>query len=362
LDELELTNVKERTEPAAGASECPVRRFPLNQPEGHKAPVPRYSADVKAKVAVLFFGLQTKAATLPDAGLSEFLARIGKEAAAPVYVDQATYTDLQGYLNRVAALYWLDTTQFDAWLNSPAVTEWRARMRTDSSVGLWWEPVVVDAQRMETITFKEFRRGFSGCPAMGLNSTDHTGYWGAARDRIPGAGHDQFEAMVATSERCPITGATYRKVQPPKNMCVIRSGVSWEKCDGEQLKDWRERIKPKLDAGMTYLRENPGATGCFSLRQVESISSDGKKLAEAYSLGAFVSMQHLETWSKDHPSHLAIYTSALAARKKFQEKLQLHTYNEIFILEADNPPFEYFNCHPQTGLLPFAEQLAAASK
>jgi aldoxime dehydratase len=47
----------------------------------------------------------------------------------------------------------------------------------------------------------------------------------------------------------------------------------------------------------------------------------------------------------------------LAARKKYQEKLQLHTYNEIFIVEADNPPFEYFNCHPQTGLLPFAEQL-----
>ena len=234
-------------------------------------------------------------------------------------------------------------------------------MRSETSVGLWWEPVVVDAQRMETITFEAFRRGFSGCPAMGLNSTDHTGYWGAARDRIPGAGDDLFEATVGTSERCPITGATYRKIQPPKNMCVIRSGVSWEKCDGAQLKDWRERIKPKLDAGMTYLRENPGATGCFSLRQVESISADGKKLAEAYSLGAFASMQHLETWSKDHPSHLAIYTSALAARKKFQEKLQLHTYNEIFILEAGNPPFEYCNCHPQTGLLPFADKLGTTA-
>ena len=352
-----MTDVKERNEAAADTLQCPVRRFPLNQPEGHKAPVPRYSADVQAKVAVLFLGLQTKSDTLPDAGLSEFLARIAKDSAAPVYADQATYTDLQGYLNRVAALYWLDTAQFAAWLDTPAVKDWRARMRADTSVGLWWEPVVVDARRMETITFKEFRRGFSGCPAMGLNSTDHTGYWGAARDRIPGAGDDRFDATVTASERCPITGASYRKIQPPKNMCVIRSGVSWEKCDGEQLKDWRERIKPKLDAGMTYLRENPAATGCFSLRQVESISADGQKLAEAYSLGAFASMQHLESWSKDHPSHLAIYTSALAARKKFQEKLQLHTYNEIFILEADNPPFEYFNCHPQTGLLPFVEQL-----
>ena len=183
-----MADVKERTEAAAGTAQCPVRRFPLNQPEGHKAPVPRYSADVKAKVAVLFLGLQSKADKLPDAGLSEFLARIGKDAAAPVYVDQATYTDLLGYTNRVAALYWLDTTQFQTWLESPAVKEWRARMRGETSVGLWWEPVVIDAQRMETITFDAFRRGFSGCPAMGLNSTDHTGYWGAARDRIPGAG------------------------------------------------------------------------------------------------------------------------------------------------------------------------------
>jgi aldoxime dehydratase len=348
-----LTDVKERTEAAAGT--CPVHRFPLNQPDGHKAPVPRYSAAVAAKVAVLFLGLQTKAETLPDAGLSEFLARVAKASAAPVYIDQATYTDLQGYVNRVAALYWLDIAQFRTWLKAPAVKDWRARMRGETSVGLWWEPVVVDARRMETITFKEFRRGFSGCPHMGLHSTDHTGYWGAARDRIPGAAEDRFEPTIASADRHDsASDVSYRAIHPPKNLCVIRSGVSWEKCNGEQLKDYQQRIKPKLDAGMSYLRDNPRDSGCFSLRQVDCIAGDGKKLAEGYSLGAFVSMGHLESWSKDHPSHLAIYTSALAARKKYQDKLQLHTYNEIFILDEGNPPFEYFNCHPQTGLLPFA--------
>jgi hypothetical protein len=133
-----LTDVKERTEAAAGTPECPVRRFPLNQPEGHKAPVQRYSAVVKAKVAVLFLGLQSKTETLPDAGLSEFLTHIAKDADAPVYVDQATYTDLQGYLNRVAALYWLDTAQFHTWLESPAVQEWRTRMRRSSSMRSAW--------------------------------------------------------------------------------------------------------------------------------------------------------------------------------------------------------------------------------
>jgi hypothetical protein len=174
----------ERNEAAAGAadSRCPVRRFPLNRPEGHTAPVPRYSAAVpQTNIAVLFLGLQWKAAdALPDAGLTAFLTQSAAGAAAPAYIDQATYIDLQGYLNRVAALYWLDALQFRAWLDSPAVAAWRASVRGNTSIGMWWEPVVVDAPRMETITFKEFRRGFSGCPHMGLDSTDHTGY-GARR-------------------------------------------------------------------------------------------------------------------------------------------------------------------------------------
>ena len=149
----------------------------------------------------------------------------------------------------------------------------------------------------------------------------------------------------------------YRKIQPPKNMAVIRSGVSWEHGEGEQLKDYRERIRPALDAGMDYLRNNPRDTGCFALRQVNCISGPGDELAEAYSLGAFVSLAHLESWAKDHPSHLAIHTRAMAARRKYQDQRQLRTYNEIFIVEANNPPF---NCHSRTGLLPYAQMLAAA--
>jgi hypothetical protein len=38
----------------------------------------------------------------------------------------------------------------------------------------------------------------------------------------------------------------------------------------------------------------------------------------------------------------------------------MRTYNEIFIVDAGNPPFEYFNCHPRTGLLPYACALKGA--
>ena len=342
---------------------CPARIFPLQKPEGHSPPITRYSAVLPdEKLAVLFLGVQSTDAGALGPSPFASLVNLGGAGLAPVYADFASFTDPQGYLNRVAALYWLKPDGFNAWLRLPAVAEWRAQVTAPSSVGLWWEPVVVRADYMETIAFKEFLRGVSGCPAIDFATTDRSGYWGAARDRIPAAAHDLFEATAPVAR--PEDGAPtlrHRRIKPPENMAVIRSGVSWAACEGEQLKDYQERIRPALDAGMDYLRNNPSDTGCFALRQVNCTGSDGDEVAEGYSLGAFVSLAHLESWAKVHPSHLAIYTRALAARRKYQEKLQLRTYNEIFIIGADNPPFEYFNCHARTGLLPYAGRLERAA-
>jgi aldoxime dehydratase len=333
-----------------------ARRFPLRRPEGHKPPIPRYSAVLPdaTKVAVLFLGVQS---TSMEAArkLANDLPTDGDDA--PVYADFAAFRDQQGFLNRIVALYWLDAHAYARWQESPRVAAWRAKATRTPSTGFWWEPVVVDASRMETIAFREYRRGFSGCPHTELATTLCSGYWGAARDRIPAAAYDLFEA---TSDAAGHGTATHAIIQPPKNLAVIRSGVSWKDCDGEQLKDYQEHIKPKLDAGMDFLRDHPRETGCFSLRQVECVDSNGAQLGEAYSLGAFVSIGHLESWAKDHPTHLAIYTRAMAARQKYQDKLQLRTYNEIFIVDTDNPPFEYVNCHAQTGLLPYLTLLAAS--
>ena len=340
---------------------CPARIYPLRRPEGHTAPIPRYSAVLpqQDKVAVLYMGVQsTDAAALREVPLDALMKAGGD--LAPANADEATFTDPQGYFNRVAALYWLKAADFATWSKQPDVTEWRERVAKDASIGMWWEPVAVDANYMETIAFKEYPRGFSGCP-VGFANTEGTGYWGAARDRIPASAYDLFESSDLIAE--PEAGDAkipYRKIQPPKHMTVIRSGVTWKDCEGEQLKEYQERIRPALDAGMEYLRSHPRETGCFALRQVGCISPDGEELAEGYSLGAFVSLGHLEAWSKDHPSHLAIYTRAIAARRKYQDKLQMRTYNEIFIVDADNPPFEYFNCHARTGLLPYARALEGA--
>lgn len=359
----DLSDNDDHAAPGSAESRCPVRRFPLRRPKDHKPPIARYSAVLPqtSQVAVLFLGLQSKDQDALRTALSELLRSSGVDKDAPVYSDHAVFTDKQGYRNHIVALYWLDARSYHAWLEAPTIADWRAQASVGPSVGMWWEPIIVDAERAETITFEEFRRGFSGCPAS-LQSTEGSGYWGAARDRIPSAANDLFEPTIGQISIDPSESIMrHRAIQPPRNMAVIRSGVSWEKCEGEQLKDYQERIKPKLDDGMAYLRDNPRETGCFALRQVVSVDDAGELLREAYSLGAFISLGHLESWAEHHPSHLAIYTRAMATRRKYQDALQLRTYNEIFIIDERNPPFEYFNCHPQTGLLPYANLLVQVS-
>jgi len=39
-------------------------------------------------------------------------------------------------------------------------------------------------------------------------------------------------------------------------------------------------------------------------------------------------------------------------RKKYQEKLELRTYHEVYVVDGETT-FEYVNCHNQTGLIPF---------
>lgn len=361
-----MSNLRGDSDPASGAAEgcCPVRRFPLRRPEGHKAPITRYSADLEpsSRIAVLFLGIQSKHRDDISAARATCSALLRATPHSPDYHDDAVFTDKSGYLNHVVALYWLEASAYHIWSTSPLVAEWRDQILTQR-VGVWWEPVIVGAERAETITFKEFRRGFSGCPMSGLQTTEGTGYWGAARDRIPGSADDLFEPAVARIDQ-PAAGnadsaiaSGHRVVQPPANLAVIRSGVSWQACEGEQLKDYLERIKPKLDEGMAYLRDHPQETGCLALRQVVAVEGTGQQLAEAYSLGHFLSLGHLESWAEHHPTHLSIYARAMAARRKFQDALQLRTYNEIFILDVNNPAFEYFNCHRGSGLLPYESRL-----
>lgn len=335
------------------------RLFEMNKPAGHVPGVQRYSAGLSAttkQIQMLYLGMQVPPDEAP--GHTEFLEQtkaLFAGGSGPVHFDYARLVDPQGYPTLFAVAYWTDPQAFDDWAASePVQTWWRDPAKRTGETGYFWEAMSVARDHAETIAFKEYVRGLSACPAHTLYPMDESGYWGAARDRFPASAHDRLEGTTAGpitfSARTGTRGAEI-VVKAPKNLCLIRSGVSWADCGPEQLDSYNANIKPKLDLGMDHLRNNPVETGCLALRQVDVVEADGRVAPEAYSMGLFQSFAHLEKWAHDHPTHLAIYARAMAERKKYQEKLELRTYHEIYVLD-EATAFRYLNCHGMTGLLP----------
>lgn len=341
-------------------SERRDRIFPMSRPAGHVPPIARYSSrfdHAPDRLAVLFVGMAAKEDDRAARAMTDFLTVACGGPDAPSYFDRATFIDADGRRNRMAALYWPDRTAYSRWVGAPEVALWRTGRRAlAEDFAQWWEPASTVPDKAETIAFAEYRRGLSACPFSRLEQMGETGYWGAARDRIPASAWDRLEGEVATLAPLPAPPPAHGQrlaIRPPAGLTVIRSGVSWAACGPEQRESYERNVRPKLDAGMDYLRENPVETGCPALRQVVLTDAVGQPLEEAYSLGLFISLHHLEAWAKDHPTHLAIYHRAMAERRKYQDALELRTYNEIYVLDADALDFEYVNCPPSAGLIPY---------
>lgn len=337
------------------------RQFPPQKPEGFVPAVQRYSARLPHEVReiqVLYLGMQSR--TEESRSVVAFLHEVSKLLSGPtgpVHFDFATYDDMAGYPTVFAAAYWERPSMYEEWAASRAVRDWWLDPeKTTGPKGFFWEAMVAAVDHFETITFKEYVRGLAACPMCRIEPMGESGYWGAARDRIPASANDRFEVPdIEMKVTEPAQDSIGRRlaIAPHKNFVAIRSGVSWEACGEEQLNSFENNLKPKLDAGMEFLRNNPQETGCYALRQSRVLSPDGTLTKEEYSLGFFRCLEDLETWSREHPTHLAIYTRAMAERKKYQDQLELRTYQEIYVLARTGNRFEYVNCHQKTGLLPF---------
>ncbi|MEP2639674.1 phenylacetaldoxime dehydratase family protein [Roseobacter sp.] len=346
-------------------SDSPERIYPMQKPEGHQAAIQRYSSRVDAsvdRIRMLVLGCQYAAdAENVVSQCKATVADMFGHAGTPLHHDQAVFRDDQGFQTVLTVLYWQDEAAFATW-QAKFNTWWAAQDPATLAHGIWVESFSVPPAYRETNVFKEYIRGVSACPMTKISPMGESGYWGAARDRFTASGYDDFSPSAPSELAFDPTRDTVGKRivvnNIPDNMCVIRSGVTWHNCGPEQLDSYETNLKPKLDKGMDFLRGNPEETGCCSLRQVICLDDTGAEEKEAYSLGIFRTYGHLEKWAHDHPTHLAIYTRALAERKKYQENLELLTYHEIYVLN-DDVRCEYLNCHPQTGLLPFFDNTVA---
>ena len=104
---------------------------------------------------------------------------------------------------------------------------------------------------------------------------------------------------------------------------------------------------------MLYLRDNPAEAGCYFCRRMTETDSEGTPLKRTFTVASFVSLSDLERWAAHHPSHLRIFNRFLKIAKELGGDIQLRLWHEVAVLQPHDQLFEYANCSPSTGMLPY---------
>lgn len=331
------------------------RRCPRRMPADWQPPVPAFISNLSGVQAAVIcsLGVQSRAEH-HDKHVKALRERFARSAAL---VDHAWHRDAQGYRNDALICYFANpasyeraSAEFADWWDSPA--------RLDEGVGYWREAFTAPLSHRETAFSASDRPAGLGKLGTGdlIGPIAEHGYWGSARDRMPGSGDEEFLAsgrLVATDRE---SLRRRLRVEPSANLCIIRSGQDFTDCSGRELELYTNRVLPNLLSGMDFLRDHPAETGCYSCRFMNELDAEGRPTKKTFGLASFVSLGHLEQWAALHPSHLAIFVSFLGMAGELGPEMRLRLWHEVYVLpKRGGHVFEYLNCHPGTGLLPFLE-------
>jgi len=339
-------------------SRCP------NMPENWEPPAPAWRCTfARAKgVVVAHFGSQSDRDG-PTALDVWFTQNLGGSDAPP-HVDRACYRDSAGKHCRLALCYWLDRSSFDRWFES-AADWWTDDARLTEGAGYFREVYDIPNKRFETIWSSPDANSIGVRDLLEVEGPmrEHA-YWGAARDRLEVSFSDDLLSPLGSAlplSQAPTEGRRV-SVHPPENLCVIRSGQDWSRCNQAEADSYFASVEPALRAGMEFLAAHRDETGCVDCRFARETTSDGELIARTFGFAQFLTLGHLEDWSKSHETHLAIFNHFMAMLVAHDFDVSLHLYHELFVTSRDNPAFEYINCHNRTGLLSIGEIAGLSSR
>jgi hypothetical protein len=332
---------------------------PRFMPPDWKPPIPAWSASFAQQatpVVMAYFGIQVNPSDSPR--INDTLQRFLDGPDAPANVESATYFDRAGFRTLLLSAYWTDPVRYESWQESSGFAVWwHDPARLHGRQGYFREILQVAPDRFETIFSRNCLVGIAntgGCPVVGP-IREHN-YWGSMRDRILASADDELRSEYG--EQLPRLGTRSTinrrlRVTVPENLAVIRSGQDWTNCTGTELAQFTESVQPALLEGMDYLRDHPDETGCCDLRFADEIDRYGAPLKKTFGLGYFLTLGHLEKWASTHPTHLAIFARFLTMVREHGQNLKLKLWHEVSVLPSADHAFEYINCHPETGLLPY---------
>lgn len=348
------TAVSPALEPAIPSHLQAPRSRPLAAPEGFVPVTPSYSARFSPKVTALpmaFFGVQFSQAS-PESASAIALQQQGfAKPFGPSFWDRAEYVDERGCTNSILVGYWDDRQIYERWCASLPEDWWRAGASLDGELGFFRECYTPSIADTETTFSHRHPEGYATiAPAMS-GMTDTHGYWGSARDRIPRAQTDDLAPQGMPKAALTDGNDTLRRhivVTPHDNLCLLRSGQDWTGTDAEERRFYLDSVKPKLDEGMDFIRDEGAKVGCCFNRYMTLLTPAGR-LDKTYSLSAWRSLGELEAWVKTD-SHLAIFAAGTRHYRTFKDA-RLRLYHEMSVIRAKDQSFEYFNCHDRTGML-----------
>ena len=338
------------------------RRNPLRKPKGFEPTVQRWSVALPRRCEdylVAFHGMQ--APSMADIDAADFAGQLEamfSRPDGPIAHDHARHIDDEGQATHIAAAYWIEPERKRSWEASPDVSAfWADPAKRRGPCGWFRESLRVPVGRQESIYWLDYPAALSKSDEVALYPTPYCGYYGAMRDRLPLAATEDLPPAIERLTAVPArpTKGVHLRVRAPANLAVIRSAAAWGACDAEQFADFRKSLRAPLERGMDYLRSSPEDAGCCSLRYQTTVDAAGSEFPETHALGYFLSLSHLEDWAERHVSHHAIFSAAIARYKKYGAANQLRTWHEVYVLPGEGQGFEYINCSPRTGLLPWFE-------
>lgn len=326
-----------------------------NMPKNWEPPYPSYRFDPLAgsHLQMVVFGVQSRAGGENFSPFRTAFDAAAGHATGPRHREDATFTDAAGYENLMIIAYWPDRAGYQAWLAQAGFGDWMAAAdREAGNVGVWREEMSIPPERFETLFSSPNKAGAAALAEREAGDTirEH-GYWGGMRDRIAASAHDPLDA---TSDLGAASGTTLGRritITPPENLCMIHSAQNWEHCPEAERETYFADVEPVLKAGMAFLEANGAETGCCSVRYARECDTAGASKERTFGFAYFLSMGHLEAWSKSHPTHLAIFGKFHQMVVKHDFQLALQLWHEVAVLTGTEDRCEYVNCHPATGLL-----------
>jgi aldoxime dehydratase len=325
-----------------------TRRIPDDYAPPYPGYVARHKPAVK-RVVMAYFGVQYAGEmSAPAAAALQRIAAGFTAANAPGHWDRASYVDEAGFTNVISIAYWDAPSSFDAWFAIHG-RDWTADSRAGEGVGYFTEVLRPAVERYETLFSSNDRA--EGIAVLADSMSDlvqEHAYWGGARDRIP---LSQTDDMAPAGIPRVVTEGARRRVLPQDNLCLIRSGQDWSDTEAGERHMYQHEVEPVLHEGMDFLRDEGLAIGCFSNRYMRVINADGTAVEKSFGMSWWKSLAALERWSESHPTHLAIFASAMKYLQALGPAARLKLYHEVTVAAADEQFFEYLNCHDRTGML-----------